>query len=219
MAEPTSTTGENTRNNESEINIESIISAPFIAASKANTMMLSGQARFILDYCFQKRKKDGEQEDLPDYRDFDTAAVYDPVMINLSMRKSVIQLRDDPNNPGQQIEDVKEHTAIIAVPLLSLLPINSIAIEKIKVDFNMEITSITSYNNQSNPIIEKKAQLNGKISSDKNPVRQKNESLEQKNSSNRTLSVQIEAGSLPLPLGILNLLDLYSKNIYPTQIK
>lgn len=200
-----------TRNNESEINIESIISAPFIAISKANTMLLSGQARFILDYCFVKKNRTS------DYSDFDSEAVYEPIMINLLMRKSVVKLIDDTENSGQQKEIIESNEAIIAVPLLSIIPINSIAIDKIKVDFNMEITSITSYNNQSNNVIERKAQLNGKISADKGSSGK--DTFESKNSSSRTLSVQIEAGSLPLPLGILNILDLYSKNIYPTKIE
>ncbi len=33
--------------------LESLISAPLTAISKANAMMLSGQAQFILDYCFK----------------------------------------------------------------------------------------------------------------------------------------------------------------------
>lgn len=34
--------------------IESMISAPLTAISKANCIMLSGQARFLLDFCFSK---------------------------------------------------------------------------------------------------------------------------------------------------------------------
>ena len=39
-----------------ELNIESIIGAPLVAASKANVMMLTGQAQFLLDYCFTKEE-------------------------------------------------------------------------------------------------------------------------------------------------------------------
>ncbi|MNK18858.1 hypothetical protein D3C87_370720 [compost metagenome] len=203
------------RNNDSEINIESIISAPFIAISKANTMMLSGQARFILDYCFVKEKKDGEA---PELSDFDENAIYKPVMINLLMQKSVVKQVDNPET-GEWKEIIETSKAIISVPLLSIIPINSIAIDKVKVDFNLDITSITSYNNQSNGIIERKSQLNGKISSDRRSTGENGEKFESKNTSSRTLSVKIEAGALPLPLGILNILDLYSKNIHPTKIE
>lgn len=40
--------------------LESLISAPLTAVSKANAMMLGGQAQFILDYCF--KEKDGSHE-------------------------------------------------------------------------------------------------------------------------------------------------------------
>ncbi len=53
----------------SEQNIESIISAPLVALSKANMMMLSGQTTFLLKNCFEY--KDG---------------VYEPVMITMSIR-------------------------------------------------------------------------------------------------------------------------------------
>lgn len=37
--------------------IESLISAPLTAVSKANAMMLGGQVQFILDYCFKEKKR------------------------------------------------------------------------------------------------------------------------------------------------------------------
>ena len=53
----------------SEQNIESIISAPLVALSKANMMMLSGQTTFLLKNCF--KYKDG---------------VYEPEMITMSIQ-------------------------------------------------------------------------------------------------------------------------------------
>ncbi|WHT39082.1 hypothetical protein QNH98_19405 [Myroides sp. mNGS23_01] len=44
------------RDQDAELNIESIISAPLIALSKANTMILNGQATSILDQYFTKTK-------------------------------------------------------------------------------------------------------------------------------------------------------------------
>lgn len=210
MSNPEESKNEYLRDHESEINIESIISAPLIAVSKANTMMLSGQTRFLLDYCFVQRKTENSQH-----------PVYDPVMINLSMTRSGVKLIEDSRYPQQQTEIIEQKEVIIAVPLLSLLSMNSIAIEKIKVDFNLDITSITSYKNVSSDgvtVIEKKAQLNGKLSPDQPSGKGSGED-NHRNSTYKKLAVQIEAGSLPLPPGILNLLDLYSKNIYPTQIK
>lgn len=202
------------RNHESEINIESIISAPLIAASKANTMMLSGQTRFLLDYCFVKRNKTSGS----DGKDIDAKQIYDPVMINLTMTRSVVRLIDDVDRPGQQTEVIENKEILIPVPLLSLLSLNSIAIEKIKVDFHLDITSITSYNTNDG-VIERKAQLNGKISSDDKSRNNGDGSAKFSNNSQKKLAVQIEAGPLPLPLGVLSILDLYSKNIHPSQVK
>ena len=53
----------------SDHNIESIISAPLVALSKANMMMLAGQTTFLLNNCFQLRN-----------------GVYEPVMITMSIQ-------------------------------------------------------------------------------------------------------------------------------------
>lgn len=183
-----------TRDQDAELNIESIISAPLIALSKANTIMLNGQAQSFLDQYFieQIKKKSGKK-------------VYKPKMINMTLTRS-FDLKEDNSN----------HEITFQIPLLSIAPINSIAIEKMKLSFNLDITSTTSYINSTNGIIERKAQLNGKITN-----LHQNATVDQKymNSSQKALKIDIQAGSLPLPLGILNILDLYAKNIQPTNSK
>ncbi|WP_413512341.1 DUF2589 domain-containing protein [Myroides odoratus] len=183
-----------TRDQDSELNIESIISAPLIALSKANTMMLNGQAQSILDQYFIEvtKKKKGKK-------------IYKPKMINMTFTKRI-------DFEGE----VSNHEVVFQVPLLSIAPINSIAIEKMKLSFNLDITSTTSYINKPNGIIERKAQLNGKIS---NVTPHDSGENKYTKTSQRALKIDIQAGSLPLPLGILNILDLYSKNIQPSNIK
>ncbi len=68
----------------SELNIESIISAPLIAASKANVVMVTGQTRFLLDYCFSKKEDDSR---------------YSPVMIEMIMTQGVIDSSKSPDDP------------------------------------------------------------------------------------------------------------------------
>ena len=107
------------------------------------------------------------------------------------------------------------------VPLLCLLPLNSLAIDKINVDFDLEITSVGSYDYKSQvnagvQLVEKKAVLNGRIA----PAKQeyKKNSREQYDSTlSSRLKVNIHAGRLPLPKGVLTLLDLYTKSIQPIQ--
>lgn len=183
-------------NYSSELNIESIISAPLVAASKANVVMLTGQTRFLLDYCFTKK---------------DTSSTYEPVMIEMVMVKGVADPTKEPDDPDY----IKKTEMTFSIPLLCLIPINSLAIDKVTVDFDMEITSVTSYNTEKEKgIIDKKAQLNGKISSKRDEGCNPGQGQYKSQSSSR-LTVNINAGPLPLPVGVLTILDLYSKAIQP----
>lgn len=183
-------------NYSSELNIESIISAPLVAASKANVVMVTGQTRFLLDYCFTKK---------------DNSSTYEPVMIEMVMVKGVADPSKDPDDSGY----IKKNEMTFSIPLLCLIPINSLAIDKVTVDFDMEITSVTSYNTEKEKgIIDKKAQLNGKISSKRDEGCTPGQGQYKSQSSSR-LSVNINAGPLPLPVGVLTILDLYSKAIQP----
>lgn len=164
----------NFRDQESEINLDSIISAPMVAVSKANSIMLSGQSDFIINYCFNRLIAS------------DNTVTYEPKMIVLVVKKGL------------------ESTSFIEIPLLTLLPINSLAIDKMKVKFNMEITSISSYKAGSNDSLDRKAQLSGKLSGDK-------KNRDNSYDSSKNLSVYVEASKLPLPNGLLNIIEMFSK--------
>ena len=187
------------RDQDSELNIESIISAPLIALSKANTMVLNGQTTAILDQYFTKTKRKTRGDTIK------AKYLYQPKMINMVLTKFM------------KVEgETKPYDVVFQVPLISIAPLNSIAIQKMNIAFNLDITSTTSYINQSNTIIERKAQLNGKISN----TNQENNTVPNYSKSNqRMLKINIQAGPLPLPLGVLNILELYSKNIQPFNIK
>ena len=184
----------------SELSIDSLISSPLIAASKANAEMMLGQTQFILRNCFSK--KEGETNS------------YDPIMIQMSLTQSTI---DNSKLPSE--EDYMTVKKInFEVPLFCLIPINSLAIDKITVDFDMEVTSTSSWNisdedkNETGKrVLKKQAQLNGKIKGGSNG------SSQYTKDSSSELKVHINASPLPLPLGMLTILDLYSKNINPSQ--
>ncbi len=186
-----------------ELDIESIISAPLVAASKANVMMVTGQTRFLLEYCFTK----GENN------------TYAPVMITMSMTKGVI---DETKTPSDS-DYIKSVQMTFGMPLLCLIPINSLAVDKVTIDFDMEITSAiskqtTTANESGNQVIEKKAQLNGKISNSSAQDSGNTNSTQYKNQVSSHLKVNINAGSLPLPKGVLTILDLYTKSIQPIAV-
>ncbi|MBN8838368.1 MAG: DUF2589 domain-containing protein [Sphingobacteriia bacterium] len=206
----------------SEINIESIISAPLVAASKANVEMLKGQTRAIIDNCFTKVKRNNgpdkqsdptAKNDTKDEGDnSDSDYIYEPIMINLTLKRTF--LHEETNKQGEKITELRESGLTFAVPVICLMPINSLAIDKVNVDFDMEITSVTSWHNEKG-IITRQAQLNGKISNSTNS----NDNRHYKNKSTSSLRVNINAGQLPLPTGVLTILDLYVKNIQPQSIQ
>lgn len=180
----------------SEISIEAMISSPLVAASKANAEMMLGQTNFYLRNCFAKNDHGG----------------YDPIMVKMALTRSVI----DNNKLPSDDDYITIEKMDFEVPIFCLIPINSLAIDKITVDFNMEITSTTSWElteddhkNTGKRVLNKQAQLNGKISSDTEGKSQYSRGSKSK------LKVHINASPLPLPLGVLSILELYSKNINP----
>lgn len=180
-----------------ELNIESIIGAPLVAASKANVMMLTGQARFLLDYCF-------EQEAGSDIRR--------PVMVSMMLSQSSV---DGDGN-------VSVNEIVFQVPLLCLLPLNSLAIDNVSVDFDLEITSVGSYaynaeENSDVQLVERKAVLNGRLAPPGGGCNKKVDEQYENTLSSR-LKVNIHASGLPLPKGVLTILDMYTKSIRPIEL-
>ncbi|TKC10500.1 DUF2589 domain-containing protein [Pedobacter polaris] len=206
------------------LDIESLISAPLVAVSKANVVMAQGQTRFLLEYCF---KKNGES--------------YEPILIQMALTKPVI----DPGKaavkavaasaPGVMpvVEAVEATPAIpqsmqmvtthFTLPLLTIVPLNSLAVEKVNIDFDMEITSVASKpsgsaNESNNTITDRKAQLYGKVSdSGSNSERG---SANQSKTLNK-IKINLNAATLPLPAGVLTIIDIYTKSIQavPTENK
>ena len=140
-----------------------------------------------------------------------------PLMIEMILSQPVVDHTKQPTDP----EYISINKMAFQVPLLCLLPLNSLAIDKINVDFDLEITSVGSYNYESKvnadvQLVERKAVLNGRIA----PAKQeyKRNSHEQYDSTlSSRLKVNIHAGRLPLPKGVLTILDLYTKSIQPIQ--
>jgi len=180
------------------LEINEIISAPLTAASSANNMMAREQVRFLMDFCFSK---EGEN--------------YKPVMIKMAIVNGVIQ-------PGEEAS-MRRITTTFNLPLLTIIPISSLAVEDVSVDFEIELTSQTQIDRQvalaqpESPLAPApKARLLGRISYDskENPDPGKR----QYRSSNASgLKVNIKAGQVPLALGLTTLLDLYTKSIGPVE--
>ena len=214
-----------------ELDIESLISAPLVAVSKANVVMAQGQTRFLLEYCFNKK---GDN--------------YEPVMIRMSLTRAVVipaqpavagvppTLGSPPGitpvvlaSEGKpavpaKTKSLENETTYFELPLLTIVPLNSLAVDKMTIDFDLEITSTTSKpsvtaNDTNNKITDKKPQLYGKIGSNTSQQNAVDTDKNINNQSTSKLKVSINAATLPLPKGILTIIDMYTKAIHPAPVE
>ena len=107
--------------------MESLIGGPLNAAAKANSAMALTQTRFMLDTCFNMAKKDKGGNEIP--------TQYEPIMIDMILTRSVIS--EDKDGKVSVIPASTKFT----LPLLTILPINSLAVETVDINFEMEVKS------------------------------------------------------------------------------
>ena len=176
-----------------QLSFDDLIASPLIAASQANSMMAREQVKFIMDFCFEK-----------------VGDNYEPINIQMSISRKGLR-RDEKDEPI-----FKETTAQFQLPMITLVPLNSLSVQEINIDFSMEVTSHVEKKEVNNLVSstdkEKKVMLCGNVSRFNNKV-----SKQSSNSSNNSISsnidISIKAGSLPLPTGLTTILEAYTKNI------
>ena len=169
------------------LTIDAMIGAPLVATARANSMMAREQVNFILEHCFTSDEQG-----------------YHPVMIRMSLTKNFVK---------NQKSDMDSVTGFFNLPLLTIIPISSLGVESLELDFLLEIKS--HYTKKTNDKSE--AVLSGVIGSGGKKADTGTQGNDDSSSAN--LSVNIKAGNLPLPVGITQLIDLYSKSIHAAEIK
>jgi hypothetical protein len=183
------------------LDIEKILSAPLIAASEANSQMQKEQTKARMESAFDVH-----------------GDTYSPKMIELVLIRSVL---DQQAEEGGRI--LREIRSTFYVPILTILPLSSLAVDDVSVQFEMEITNqYTKAQNYGSTAAkhfgqpQEKTQLAGRISYDsteQNPAKTQNRSQ-----NGASLKVDIHAGPLPLPLGVTTILNAYTKAIQPAKI-
>ncbi len=178
--------------------LHELVSNPLLAVVKANERMAVQQVKFLLETCFYERH-----------------GVYHPVLIVMSITRGGIQ----PSNGGtSQIDPV---TMDFSVPLITILPLNTLGVEETTVDFSIDVTSyfeveadLDEEGRGFHPgAATTKSQLVGRIGRDHELS---HEEVEEEVSDDTNISVEVVAVDMPLPKGVVTLLDAYSKAIYPT---
>ena len=107
--------------------MESLIGGPLNAAAKANSAMALTQTMFMLDTCFNMAKEDKDGKTIP--------TQYEPIMIDMILTRSVISEDKDGK------VSVTPASTKFTLPLLTILPINSLAVETVDINFEMEVKS------------------------------------------------------------------------------
>lgn len=105
--------------------MKSLLGAPLKAATDANGMMARTQTQFMLSTCFNKVGEDLE-----------------PIMISFNITRSVVKPDGTAASPDTA-------SITFTLPLLTLIPLNSLAVDDVKVHFEMEVKSSTSKDNES----------------------------------------------------------------------
>lgn len=182
--------------------IEQVIAAPLEAAAKANSNMAHEQLAFVLKYCFEKTANES----------------YTPRMINLIVTRQEIVESEGGGN------EIQSFDTTINLPIITIVPLSSLAINKIEIDFNLEVTSMET-NSESfqasnvradtSQSVNQAVALRGKIG----PTKSTQSNSNRKDQSRSNLEIKITAGPLPLPNGMLSLIDSFTKQIVPVELK
>ncbi len=179
------------------IPLAGIIGAPLKAAANANAMMSKQQAEFLMEYCFAKSESGNGR------------TVYHPVMVEMSLTRAIPDGDESP----------REATVVFSVPLLTIIPISSLAIESIDLTYKLQITSQTTKSQEASLSstqrmdAEDKVELSGRIGGDRSLSSTRKSSA----TMDSTLEIDIKARQLPLPVGVTSMLDLYSRAMHPVE--
>ncbi|MDH6253449.1 hypothetical protein M2347_003176 [Chryseobacterium sp. H1D6B] len=173
------------------IDLKSIFMLPLTALIEAGSAMALNQTNFMLNQCFTKN-----------------GDVYEPIMIKMEQTSIVnIPPVSLDGNSGAAAQTVKTQ---FNLPILTIIPLNSLAVDQSTISFNLEITGISekeSVNKNEAP----EAELLGRFING-------SENLNNQDSFKPSLEVNVHTGQLPLPQGVLTIIEAFSKSIVPTQI-
>lgn len=192
--------------------MKSLIGGPLKAATDANGMMARTQTQFLLSTCFNEEGT-GDDKKLK------------PIMIAFEITRSVI----DQADPTKKLDDAKLN---FTLPLLTIIPLNSLAVDDVKVHFEMEVKSSMSKDNETSNESETAAkaditakykaglfsvEVHGSVSHSSKSTSKQKEHYEASNSAK--YEVDVHAGQLPLPTGVTTIINAFTKNIDPIILK
>lgn len=190
--------------------IKSLISAPLLAGAEANAKMAITQTQFLLSTCFNISDNGGVKD-------------YQPIMINMTLTRSVVMPDGSAGTPVETKFDL---------PLLTIMPLNSLAVDNVDVNFEMEVKSTFSNDKQTSSEVSKaasgsfsakvgwgcfSAEVSGSVSASSKDTSSEKSHYEKSNSARYTINAH--AGQLPLPEGVTTIIQAFSQCIAPIELK
>ena len=198
--------------------MDALIGGPLNAAAEANAAMAMTQTQFMLDTCFKVTTEDDK-------------TTYDPIIVEMTLKRSLISpgipTEGDPN-PEQHVVEVP---TTFQLPLLTIIPLNSLAVDSVDISFEMEVSSSFSetQTQESKQKIAAEASFETKIgwgpisatikgsaSYDKEDASSYESHYEKKNSAK--YSVNVHAVQQKLPEGVSTIIKAYAGAIEPLQL-
>lgn len=190
--------------------IKSLISAPLLAGAEANSKMAITQTQFLLSTCFNVTGDDNSKN-------------YDPIMIKMTLTRSVVKADGSAGDPVKTQFDL---------PLLTIMPLNSLAVDDVNVKFEMEVKSSFSNDKETSAESESaaegsfsakvgygcfSAEVSGSVSASSKSASSEKSHYEKSNSAR--YEINAHAGQLPLPEGVTTIIQAFSQSIAPIQLK
>lgn len=204
--------------------MDSLIGGPLNAAAKANASMAITQTKFILDTCFTKPESNSDNGN-------DAQDSYEPIMIHMTLTRGIIQPQpenDQGEIPNPTITPVKTR---FDLPLLTIIPINSLGVDNVDITFEMEVKS--SFSEEQSETTENtikaaasfevkvgwgpvSATVKGSASYDHKDSTTHSTHYQKSNSAKYT--VNVHAGQLPVPKGVNTIIEAFTNSIQPIEL-
>jgi len=206
-----------------------LIGGPLMSAAEANSQMAMTQLEFMLSTCFIKQVTPATDKE-------PAVTNYEPIMVNMTLTSGVLTETpavppkgDNKGTPAST--SVQQVVTNFALPLLTIIPLNSLAVDSVDVDFMMEVKSSASTSNSTDDKSNTseaggftgsggfgpfKVSVHGSVSH-KSSSESKSDS-HYKASNSATYNVKVHAGQLPLPKGVNIIIEAYAKNVTPIKM-
>lgn len=198
--------------------MDALIGGPLNAAATANAAMALTQTKFMLDTCFNVKGATGTDP-----------ANYTPIMINMSLTRGVLEPavvdKDGKTTSPSKLSSIETK---FNLPLLTIIPLNSLAVDNVDIKFEMEVKSSYGEEASSSNETTRKAEgsfeakigwgpvsatIKGSVSYASVDKSAQSNHYEKSNSAKYTVAVH--AGQLPLPKGVGIIIEAFAGAITP----